>query len=103
MIRITLIQKEDELEQIKLKGHAMYDDYGKDIVCAGVSSILTTTVNAILKFSKEAITFEDQNDEFVLTINQKDEITKKLIANMVELFYELEDSYPKNITIRKRG
>ncbi len=103
MIRITLIQKENELEQIKLKGHAMYDDYGKDIVCAGVSSILTTTVNAILKFSKEAITFEDQNDEFVLTINQKDEITKKLIANMVELFYELEDSYPKNITIRKRG
>ena len=81
----------------------MYDDYGKDIVCAGVSSILTTTVNAILKFSKEAITIEDQNDEFVLTINQKDEITKKLIANMVELFYELEDSYPKNITIRKRG
>ena len=103
MIRITLIQKENELEQIKLKGHAMYDDYGKDIVCAGVSSILTTTVNAILKFSKEAITFEDQNDEFVLTINQKDEITKKLIANMVELFYELEDSYQKNITIRKRG
>ncbi len=103
MIRITLIQKENELEQIKLKGHAMYDDYGKDIVCAGVSSILTTTVNAILKFSKEAITSEDQNDEFVLTINQKDEITKKLIANMVELFYELEDSYPKNITIRKRG
>ena len=103
MIRITLIQKENELEQIKLKGHAMYDDYGKDIVCAGVSSILTTTVNAILKFSKEAITIEDQNDEFVLTINQKDEITKKLIANMVELFYELEDSYPKNITIRKRG
>lgn len=103
MIRITLIQKENELEQIKLRGHAMYDDYGKDIVCAGVSSILTTTVNAILKFSKEAITIEDQNDEFVLTINQKDEITKKLIANMVELFYELEDSYPKNITIRKRG
>ena len=103
MIRITLILKANELEQIKLKGHAMYDDYGKDIVCAGVSSILTTTVNAILKFSKEAITFEDQNDEFVLTINQKDEITKKLIANMVELFYELEDSYPKNITIRKRG
>ena len=103
MIRITLIQKENELEQIKLKGHAMYDDYGRDIVCAGVSSILTTTVNPILKFSKEAITFEDQNDEFVLTINQKDEITKKLIANMVELFYELEDSYPKNITIRKRG
>ncbi len=103
MIRITLTQKENELEQIQIKGHAMYDDYGKDIVCAGVSSILTTTVNAILKFSKEAITIEDQKDEFILTINQKDKITKKLIENMVELFYELEASYPKNITIRKRG
>ena len=103
MIRITLTQKENELEQIQIQGHAMYDDYGKDIVCAGVSSILTTTVNAILKFSKEAITIEDQKDEFILTINQKDKITKKLIENMVELFYELEASYPKNITIRKRG
>ena len=31
--------------KIEIKGHALYDDYGKDIVCSAVSSIVTTTIN----------------------------------------------------------
>ena len=79
----------------------MYDDYGKDIVCAGVSTILTTTVNAILKFNDQAIELSQEKD-IVLTVLIEDEVTSKLLENMVELLYELEESYPKNITIRKR-
>ena len=82
-------------------GHANYDDYGKDIVCAGVSTILTTTVNAILKFNDQAIELSQEKD-IVLTVLIEDEVTSKLLENMVELLYELEESYPKNITIRKR-
>lgn len=100
MIKIHLKKENESIKQITLKGHAMYDDYGKDIVCAGVSSILTTTVNAILLFDEKAIAFEEKKD-FVLTILKKDEITEKLIQNMLNLFQELEESYPKNITIRE--
>ena len=77
------------------------NDYGKDIVCAGVSTILTTTVNAILKFNDQAIELSQEKD-IVLTVLIEDEVTSKLLENMVELLYELEESYPKNITIRKR-
>ena len=47
MIKISLKEENKKIKEIKIKGHAFYDDYGKDIVCAAFSSILITTVNAI--------------------------------------------------------
>ena len=39
MIKVEVTKKD-----ISIAGHAMYDDYGKDIVCAAVSSVITTSV-----------------------------------------------------------
>lgn len=100
MIKIRILKEKGAWKQIKVSGHAMYDEYGKDIVCAGVSSILTTTVNAILMFQKDSISFKEEND-FILNILKEDEITSKLILNMVNLLKELQESYPKNISIRE--
>ncbi len=100
MITIKILKENKSVKQIVLSGHAMYDDFGKDIVCAGVSSILTTSVNAILAFDEQAILYE-QKECFVLKVLKEDEITCKLIDNMIHLFYELQESYPKNITIRE--
>ena len=40
---------------ISILGHANYDDYGKDIVCASVSSITLCSVEAIASFDIEAV------------------------------------------------
>ena len=39
MIKVKAVSKGNYLQKIEIKGHANYDDYGKDIVCAAVSSI----------------------------------------------------------------
>lgn len=49
MIKIKVKKDEEIIREISINGHALYDDYGKDIVCASVSSIVITTVNAILR------------------------------------------------------
>ena len=41
MIKIDIKKVKGNISSVCLTGHAMYDDFGKDIVCAGVSSILT--------------------------------------------------------------
>ena len=43
-----------EENKITIKGHANYSD-SLDIVCASCSSIMYTTVNAILRFNEKAI------------------------------------------------
>lgn len=100
MIKINITKKNGEIINISMKGHANQADYGRDIVCAGVSSILTTTVNAILSFDNLAIKVEE-NNPFFLSVLKNDEVTSKLLKNMVSLFYELEETYPKNINIRE--
>ncbi len=94
-----MIQIKIQKEKIIIKGHALYDDYGKDIVCAGVSSILTTTINATIRFNPQAISYQKRTDEFELWIKSNDKITKTLIENMISLYKELEETYPKNIKI----
>lgn len=84
--------------QIDISGHANYAD-GNDIVCASVSSIMYTTVNAIMSFNKDAIIYEDDNSVVSIKIKSKDEITSKLIKNMLNLFESLANDYPKNIKI----
>ena len=54
-----MIKVEIKNNKIEIKGHAYYDDYGKDIVCASVSSIVITTINAIIEFDPESIYYED--------------------------------------------
>lgn len=93
---MILISK--EADKIIIKGHANYSD-SNDIVCASVSSIMYTTVNAILRFNKNAIKFSDTLDKVTIDIISKDEITEVLIINMMSLFMELASDYPKNIKI----
>lgn len=97
-----MIKVEIENNKIEIKGHANYDDYGKDIVCASVSSIAITTINAIIEFDPESIYYEDLNNRILIEKLKDDDITNKLINNMIELLEELEKSYKDNIKIIRR-
>jgi len=96
MLLVNIKKDNDIIESVVFKGHALYDDYGKDIVCASASSIYITTINAILSFDKDAISYNEKNE--VKNI-KKDDITNKLLMNMVNMLKELEESYKKNIKI----
>ncbi len=101
MIHIKVLKKENHISKIILKGHAEFADFGKDIVCAGVSSILTTTVNGILKINKQAINYKGDSGNFQVNVNSTDEITQILLENMMDLFKELEQNYKKNIKVEE--
>ena len=98
MIKI-IIKRNDSIEGITIKGHANYDEYGKDIVCAAVSSISLTTCNAILSL-EETIECNDNNGLLTIKVIKNTDITEKLLNNMIEMLKELEGQYPKNIEIR---
>ena len=85
--------------KIVISGHALYDEYGKDIVCASVSSIAICTVNAIISINEDAIEVTEKEGELIININSNDNITNKLIDNMFRCFYDLEKQYPNNIKI----
>lgn len=98
MVKVNYFVKDDKIEKIILKGHSNYDDYGKDIVCASISSIVITTINACLKIEKNSIKHSEEN-ETVITVLKHTKTIDTLINNMIDLLTELSKQYKNNIKI----
>lgn len=94
-----MIKVEKKCDYIKIYGHADFDTLGKDIVCASVSSIIYTTVNGLLNINQKSIKFSDNDEYMKIEILSNDDITLKLITNMIEMLRELSRKYPKNIEV----
>ena len=95
---IKVLIKENVIE---ITGHSNYDIVGKDIVCSAVSSIVTTTINGIISIDSKAISYDYHNDKMTISILKKDEITNKLLNNMIDLLISLAKDYPKNIIVKE--
>ena len=102
MIRVEISKKNNVIESIHCIGHAGYADYGKDIVCASFSTMIITTINAILEFDKDAISYTDTNNLDIINI-KKDNITNGLLNNLVHMIKELKENYDKNINVKEEN
>lgn len=100
MIQVKVEKSNAKYKKISILGHAMYDDYGKDIVCSAASSIVTTTVNGILALDKGSLSYMISKKGMTITIKNEDSTTQILIGNMVSLLKELEINYPANIEVK---
>ena len=87
-------------DEITIKGHSGYAEEGFDIVCASVSSISITTVNALLSIDEDCIEYEENDGYLNIKIKKHNETIDKLIDNMINLLSELEKDYKKYIEIR---
>ena len=94
-----MIKVKVENDKISILGHALYDDYGRDVVCASASSIVITTINAIISFDSNSITYEKKKDALIIHILKKDKNTKLLLDNMINLLNELSSQYNDNIKV----
>ena len=99
MIKVNVKRQNNKVYEIVIKGHAEYDDYGKDIVCAAVSSMAITTVNGIISLD-ESVDYEENNGFLKIRVLKDTEINNKLLDNLVNLLGELVMQYPENIEIR---
>ena len=94
---IKVLVKKDN---ITISGHALYDEYGKDIVCAAVSATVITTVNGILSIDNESIEVIEK-DKVEIKILKHTDVVDKLLDNMINLLTELQRDYKDNIDIRR--
>ena len=100
MISVKVVKENSNVVKVSVLGHAMYDEYGKDIVCSACSSIVTTTVNGILSLNKESLSYLVSKKGMEIEVKAFDNNTQILINNMISLLKELEDNYPENIEVK---
>jgi len=100
MIKVNVKITNSIIDEINITGHANYEESGKDIVCAGVSASLITTVNAILEFDNKSIEYKEEKS-FNLKNIKKDKITNTLLVNLINIFKQIENQYSENIKVKE--
>ena len=96
MIKINLSKN-----KVIISGHANFADYGKDIVCAAVSSIVTTSVNDIYVINREALNYNDDGKTITIEVIKDDDLVYRILNNLQKLLINLCEDYPKNIKIER--
>ena len=95
---------------MEVSGHAFFDEYGKDIVCAGVSALATTGYNSLahhigvekirldLDESKGYLKFE------IIDGTKEDYIKANIIFKTIEIGIDsIAQNYAGHVTVKKGG
>ena len=96
MIKVNLIKQDDQVIGLEVTGHANAAEYGKDLICAAVSSILTGGFNAFSEEDMNECSLEEGYAKVVVCSDKGQIILDTLIVQLKTI----EISYPKNIKIK---
>ena len=85
-------------DSLELTGHAGYADYGKDIVCASVSTLVVCSINNMKSIDKDSVDYKDDGNKITIKVfnNNYSEI---IFDKLIQMLKELAKDYPKNIKI----
>jgi uncharacterized protein len=99
MININVEKNNNKINKVEILGHAKYDDLGKDIVCASVSSIAITSINGILSLYPKSLVYEKSEGHLLIQVKENIEEVHVLLDNMINMLSELAKDYPQNVKI----
>lgn len=101
--------KNGDILKYKVSGHADFDDYGKDILCAAISVLTQTTIlalNKVCKINENDIKFciDEKTGylEVAISENLKQNIRNSaniVLETMVVGLEDLATQYPKHINL----
>lgn len=82
-------------------GHANYAEYGKDIVCAGVSALVQALIGWIdnSDCKVECISRDNANNEFVISCRGNEAVEAAYLMAYIGLG-QIADSYPDHLQIK---
>ena len=99
MIQVIIKENNQQILEIQVSGHADSAKYGKDLVCAGVSTTCVGIANALVNNH-----FLDQGRGTIDVqegLNQFDEVIQVVLETFVTILETIEESYSKYMKITK--
>ena len=94
--------KDDNTHTLTVHGHANYAEYGRDIVCAGVSSIVQALIGWIEQhpydIEQDLVSLDEANGEVIISCIGEKETAEvfHLVAIGIEM---IAQSYPDHVYI----
>lgn len=113
MIKVKIFRDEnDYIKKYTISGHANFDDYGKDIVCAAISILSQTALLSLVEvcgLKEESIEYKIDDKTGFLDVNLPMNIEKVILEKtqivlntLVVGINSVIESYPKYVTLQNR-
>lgn len=100
MTKVEIIKQNDYITEIIISGHALGGKYGHDVVCAGISTVVTGICNALtelVSFNEANITFEEGYVKIAHLTNAEN--VQLIINVLIVQLQTIENVYPKYIEV----
>ena len=101
MIKVIYEVKDDLYTYIESKGHANSDEYGKDLICASVSSIMFGFMNA-LDVLDEDVEIKQLTNKIVIKNHSKSEMIQDYFELIMMQLKTLEETYGDFIKVERK-
>ena len=101
MIKAIYEAKDNQYLSLEVSGHAEYDESGKDLVCASVSSIMFGFMNAIDELHEDVEIKQLTNKITIINHSSSDIIQDYLQLVMMQL-KTIEESYGNFIKVERK-
>ncbi|MCI5745652.1 MAG: ribosomal-processing cysteine protease Prp [Erysipelotrichaceae bacterium] len=98
MISVNVSFMGKSITSLSVSGHANFADYGKDIVCAGVSAIVIGGINALHE-DNEDVSFVIKSNKLAIHVNNDSEKIQHILYTIYVQLQTIEETYNKNLKI----
>lgn len=100
MISVKYSLDNNTYTYLSVKGHADSDEYGKDLICASVSSIMFGLMNCLDGYKNVSIKEKDNHIE-IINASDLDEVNNYLYLTLTQL-KTIEESYKEFIKVERK-
>ncbi|QVJ95155.1 ribosomal-processing cysteine protease Prp [Mycoplasma mycoides] len=102
MVDIIINYKNNKIIQFEMRGHANSDEYGKDLVCAGLTAIVSGALNAIDSYYKNDVDIEVLKNKITIIVKQENNNNLQLMLDMLKIQIQtITIQYSKNARIKE--
>ncbi len=101
MIKAIYEADGDQYISLAVSGHAQYGEYGKDLICASVSSIMFGFMNA-LDALEENIEIKQLTDKIIVVNHSSSQIVQNYFELVLMQLKTIEESYGDFIKVERK-
>lgn len=87
-------------ERIEISGHAGYAEYGKDIVCAGVTALTQTLIQSIENLTDDKIEYRISPGKVEVEYRNLSEKSKTLVDSFFIGICLITEEFPEYVKVR---
>ncbi len=101
MIRVIYQKKDDRISYIRVRGHAESAEYGKDLICASVSSIMFGLMNALDELDED-IEIRQLTNDIEIRNHSTSEVAENYFRLVLVQLRTIEEAYGDFIKVERK-